>query len=230
MTAVKYERKYYYRGSKASDYEASRIGRNAPPLSRFRWNIEQKAMRVIAESLASPATVLDIPCGTGRYFPIFAEAGHRIIGADISRDMLATIPEGRRVRSVSALQADIARIPLGDQAVDHIIAMRVWSFLPDSVRRSALEEWRRVARQSTFVQVRFNGELAYDGIDAIKIESDEHFPTQSETIAPEQSAKWPTFHSFSSMVEAAGLMICKIYSLDWGSDFGPVAICELTAK
>jgi len=34
-------------------------------------------------------TVLDAPCGTGRYFPMLAAAGHRVAGADQSAGMLA---------------------------------------------------------------------------------------------------------------------------------------------
>jgi SAM-dependent methyltransferase len=35
------------------------------------------------------ATVLDAPCGTGRYFPLIAAAGHRVVGIDQSPGMLA---------------------------------------------------------------------------------------------------------------------------------------------
>jgi len=41
-------------------------------------------------SLIPPGgTVLDVPCGTGRYFPLVAAAGHRVAGADQSAGMLA---------------------------------------------------------------------------------------------------------------------------------------------
>jgi ubiquinone/menaquinone biosynthesis C-methylase UbiE len=33
--------------------------------------------------------VLDAPCGTGKYFPVVAAAGHRVVGADQSAGMLA---------------------------------------------------------------------------------------------------------------------------------------------
>ena len=33
--------------------------------------------------------VLDAPCGTGRYFPLVAAAGHRVVGIDQSTNMLA---------------------------------------------------------------------------------------------------------------------------------------------
>ena len=33
--------------------------------------------------------VLDVPCGTGKYFPVAAAAGHRVVGADQSAGMLS---------------------------------------------------------------------------------------------------------------------------------------------
>ena len=47
-------------------------------------------------------TVLDAPCGTGKYFPSVAAAGHRVVGADQSARMLAQAgawPGWQRVRS-----------------------------------------------------------------------------------------------------------------------------------
>lgn len=48
-----------------------------------------RALRLIPAG----ATVLDAPCGTGKYFPLVAAAGHRVAGVDQSAGMLA---EARR--------------------------------------------------------------------------------------------------------------------------------------
>ena len=45
-------------------------------------------VRVLARCHAA-ATILDAPCGTGRYFPVVAAARHRVVGADQSAGMLA---------------------------------------------------------------------------------------------------------------------------------------------
>ena len=43
-----------------------------------------------ALSLIRPGgMVLDVPCGTGKYFPLVAAAGHRVAGVDASAGMLA---------------------------------------------------------------------------------------------------------------------------------------------
>src|SRR5262245_30881509 len=50
-------------------------------------------------SLIPPGgTVLDAPCGTGKYFPMLAAAGHRIVGIDQSPGMLAQA----RARGIAA--------------------------------------------------------------------------------------------------------------------------------
>jgi len=57
-------------------------------------------------------TVLDAPCGTGKYFPLVAAAGHRVTGADGSAGMLAQAA----VRGIASLLAHTA---LQDLAYDH---------------------------------------------------------------------------------------------------------------
>ncbi len=44
-----------------------------------------RALRLIAPG----GLVLDAPCGTGKYFPLVAAAGHRVVGVDQSAGMLA---------------------------------------------------------------------------------------------------------------------------------------------
>jgi len=51
------------------------------------------------------AKILDAPCGTGRYFPIVAAAGHRVLGADQSAAMLAQA----RARGI-AVALDLVRL------------------------------------------------------------------------------------------------------------------------
>ena len=49
------------------------------------------------------AMILDAPCGTGRYFPMVAAAGHRVLGADQSSGMLAKAAGTSGIRRTAAL-------------------------------------------------------------------------------------------------------------------------------
>ena len=68
----------------AYDAEAATYDRHPYP------NKPQQAwVRRLLTLCPEHATVLDAPCGTGRYFPLIAAAGHRVVGIDQSAGMLA---------------------------------------------------------------------------------------------------------------------------------------------
>jgi cyclopropane fatty-acyl-phospholipid synthase-like methyltransferase len=50
---------------------------------------QQAWVRRLLATCPAGATVLDAPCGTGRYFPLVADAGHHVVGIDQSAEMLA---------------------------------------------------------------------------------------------------------------------------------------------
>ena len=80
----------HYHGKNASLYEEKR--RHKP-----MWEREQKAVAAFVER----GVVLDVPCGTGRFFDIYKAKGLGFLGLDISADMLAQArrkdPEARLV-------------------------------------------------------------------------------------------------------------------------------------
>ncbi len=57
--------------------------------------------------------VLDAPCGTGKYFPVIAGAGHRVAGVDASAGMLARAAS--RGIAVTLVQAALQDLSYADQ-------------------------------------------------------------------------------------------------------------------
>ena len=55
----------------------------------YPTQVQQEWVARLLARCPAAATLLDAPCGTGRYFPIVAAAGHRVAGADQSAGMLA---------------------------------------------------------------------------------------------------------------------------------------------
>lgn len=184
------------------------------------------AVERIADALPGGTTVLDLPCGTGRFFPIFTRRGHRVFGGDVSRDMLAAVPNSRRGSGgVLRLRCEAERIPLPDQSVDTVLAMRFWSFLPDAVRRQVLAEWRRVARRGVYVQVRFRAEVGAPTCFS-RFRSPQSMDVD-EGVTPRQRGLWPTLSDFAGMTARAGFAITATIALDWGPVTDPVIICQL---
>lgn len=68
--------------------------------------------RLCAREHVQPRSVLDLACGTGSLSLLLARRGYRVIGADLSSDMLAeaeqkaqALPENRPFSSVSPCSA-----------------------------------------------------------------------------------------------------------------------------
>jgi SAM-dependent methyltransferase len=66
------------------DAEAATYGDHEYP-----WDMQQDWVARVLRLIPSGGMVLDAPCGTGKYFPLVAAAGHRVAGVDQSAGMLA---------------------------------------------------------------------------------------------------------------------------------------------
>jgi SAM-dependent methyltransferase len=226
LNGAAYARKHHYVGDKAKHYDAGRIGPQSSPIARHRWHEELRAVESIAAALPHASTILDIPCGTGRFFPILASHGHKVIGGDVSRDMLDAIPAEQAAQTdIRPIRADAEEIPLADGAVDTVLAVRFWSFLPDDARRRVLAEWRRVARHGVYVQVRVRTEPGSRPCVS-KFQPTDGAPID-DGVTPEQRANWPTAMEFARMAAEAGFAIDATIALDWGPTSDPVIICHL---
>src|SRR5262252_5581413 len=86
-----------------------------------------RALRLIPPG----GTVLDAPCGTGKYFPVLAAAGHPVVGADQSAGMLAHA----RARGIAVALEHVALQDLSyAQEFDGVITV-------DAMENIAPEDW-----------------------------------------------------------------------------------------
>ncbi|HEU5149618.1 MAG TPA: class I SAM-dependent methyltransferase [Iamia sp.] len=139
----------HYYGSTVRDYE--RIRRTDPI-----WTEEQNLVGAFLSGLRRRSTVLDVPLGTGRYLGHYDEGGHRIIGADLSREMLAaasaaageTVPGG-----LHPVRASVFALPLAAEAVDAVVCTRLLTWFGRRHVREALREIRRVSAGPVIVSL-----------------------------------------------------------------------------
>lgn len=107
-------------------------------------------------------SVLDLPCGTGRFWPVLAEVPNRVLwAADNSTDMIET---AKKVQppAISArfqcFQSSAMAIEMPDQAVDHIVCMRLLHHIHSVADRlQILREFHRVTRHSVTVSLWVDG-------------------------------------------------------------------------
>ncbi|MFD0165775.1 class I SAM-dependent methyltransferase [Streptomyces decoyicus] len=91
--------------------------------------------------------VLDAGCGTGRALPALRAAvgpRGRVLGADLTPEMLRAAVRAGRDRDAALLLADVTRLPLADAALDAVFAAGLLSHLPDSA--GGLAELARAVR------------------------------------------------------------------------------------
>ncbi len=149
----KYDREHseYY-------YQKHRLGIE-PRLSHWRdVQLARKALKIAG----NPETVLDLPCGAGRFWPVLAEHPTRkVFAADNSKDMIAVALENcpkKIVSRFSGFQTSAFDINMPDESVDCIFSMRLMHHIGKSEHRiSMLNEFHRVSRDTLIISLWVDG-------------------------------------------------------------------------
>ena len=92
-------------------------------LARYRHRSDEAARAdlpflIPALGLGPGAKVLDLCCGAGRYARALADAGYRVVGVDLSPDLLRIARARSRGKGIRYLRADMRHLPLADGSMD----------------------------------------------------------------------------------------------------------------
>ncbi len=135
----------------ARGYEPKRFNKG----KMLKYDAFEKAFaQRLFEMVGSEAHIVDIPCGSGRFFNLFSKA-KKLVLADYSISMLKVCEEKfGSPDNVRLVQADISSIPLEDGWADLCFCMRLFHHIDnDKIRLIALQELSRVSRK--FVALSF---------------------------------------------------------------------------
>ncbi|MBI1996728.1 MAG: metalloregulator ArsR/SmtB family transcription factor [Deltaproteobacteria bacterium] len=108
----------------------------------------------IAKLLPRNLVVADVGCGTGSLSFELARFARKVIGIDLSGEMLRRareVAKEREIRNVDFRRADALKLPLDSRSVDAVFCVMVLHFLPDPER--AIAELCRVTRRGGSVIV-----------------------------------------------------------------------------
>jgi ubiquinone/menaquinone biosynthesis C-methylase UbiE/DNA-binding transcriptional ArsR family regulator len=103
----------------------------------------------IEKLLPQNLTVADIGCGTGSLTFELARFAGKVIGVDLSKEMLRrarAVAKEREVDNVEFRQGDALKLPLDSRSVDAAFCVMVLHFLPDPQR--AIADLCRITRPS----------------------------------------------------------------------------------
>lgn len=131
--------KYY--GAVAAGYDQKR--QHDP-----KWTLEQSIVEDMLSDLPKGSWVLDIPCGTGRFFKFYHDKGLIFRGMDKSMDMLQQAAHKVVDPHTARLAVgDVRSLGIPDKCVDASVMCRLTRWLSPDECRMALRELQRVSRK-----------------------------------------------------------------------------------
>ena len=124
-----------------------------------KGNALRAALRCLEADCGEPVrTLLDAPCGTGRFSALWEDRGLVPLGADLAHEML--VEARRKHPSAPYLCADMAILPVPDQGVDAAICVRFLHLVREPAQRvDFLRELRRVSRLGAVIDYRHSRTL-----------------------------------------------------------------------
>jgi len=143
---------HYQDPAVVASYDAERF---AGPRQRrstlAKWNAIRRGL---GEDFGRVGTVLDVPCGTGRFTELLLGAGKRVVNADRSRAMLLAARRKDAEARARLVECDAARLPFADASFDLVLSVRFFLHVPKGMRAGLLREMGRVSRRFVVVDVR----------------------------------------------------------------------------
>jgi ubiquinone/menaquinone biosynthesis C-methylase UbiE len=167
---------------------------------------ERRAVAKIFAGLDGCRSVLDVPCGAGRFARTLGQGGRVVIETDVAHEMVEIARRAHRL----GLQSDAAHLPFRNGAVDCVFSNRLLHhILPRDERAMFLREFHRVSRRwvvVTFFDYRMFATVrkALKKLKRAKVQYDEQ----------------PTFAQFATEVEACGFHVQEVVAT------GPVWVSE----
>ena len=161
-----------YSKQKADEYYEKHLSTFGRRFSN-RW--EQRMARRALQIAGNPSSVLDLPCGAGRFWDMLAKDPQRkLYAADYSEGMLVVAKELQVAEVASrfeVFQTSAFDIDMDDNAVDGILCMRLLHHVGEAQDRMRIyKEFHRVARETVCVSLWVDGN--YKAWRRAKLEAD----------------------------------------------------------
>lgn len=143
-------RKAYQNKEVVETYDAKRF-------TTFKGQIVDKKEKSLVEralkyaNINPPATIIDIPCGTGRVLVHLASKGFRIKGVDLSPETVSHAQQkAKRLHledNIAVEVGDAENLSYPDNSFDACISLRLFGHTPPDSRIRILQELRQITKR-----------------------------------------------------------------------------------
>lgn len=148
LSIFEYKRQRWNTKAAADEYD---IAQTSSGSIAFKNEIEKN----IIKRFVRGKKILDIGTGTGRVLEFLADQPLELIGADVSKHMLAAC-ETKLGKKVTLVQAECTNLPFENESFDTIISIDLLTHIHEW--KESLKEWIRVLRP--------NGRIIFDAWSA----------------------------------------------------------------
>ena len=162
QAVLKYSAKdSYLSGSSVEDYERERF---SGVFGRYRYLREQRAVSSLVEMLPDGASIVDCPCGNGRWWPILTRKAKYIIAFDISKGMLHHAEEGAKEFNIEidVKEGGAENLPLDSNSIDYVFSHALTKHLPVPIQYDVLAEFARISRFGVICSFGVFSHLTYE--------------------------------------------------------------------
>jgi SAM-dependent methyltransferase len=193
-----------YFGKIAEAYDQRRSG-------AARWRLEDEAVSRMLEPFAG-RVVLDLPVGTGRFVPIYKRLGCRLIGVDISSNMLSEARKKADEVGLADCQlkiGDATRLNPSEIAADVGVCIRLLNWLPAERAERAFTNIAAACREALVVGLRSIDLRAVEEKKRAALEQrlrEAHTKPMKEGLPPNGPH---SLASFEEWAEASGMTIVE---------------------
>lgn len=149
MREKTYKLKYLYQDRRVAEtYDETRF---VHPEGKSENEATRDALGRALRYVCVGSSILDIPCGTGRFTRFFIESDFRYCGGDISLEMMRVLmgkePGVASDRYTGLVCLDTGTLPFTDGSFDCVVSVKFLHFVPQIIRKSILREYRRVSKR-----------------------------------------------------------------------------------
>lgn len=137
-----------------SDYQSDQSARTYEQRSQYRGLVgrrrvaaETNVIGKLVEGIAPGSTVLDCPCGNGRWLAALSARAGRIVARDVSEGMVRAATDRAKgdMVPVDVRLGDAEHLDLEDGAVDYTFSYALMKHLPNEFQARVLREFARVS-------------------------------------------------------------------------------------
>jgi ubiquinone/menaquinone biosynthesis C-methylase UbiE len=150
--------------------------------------------------LKTGSLILDAGCGSGRDAEYIASHGFKVIGIDLSENMIREAKKWVTSKNVKLMKMDMQKMDFEDGKFDGLISISSFLHIPKNENKGAMMEFKRVLKKGGIMFVSLH-EGTGEGFEKREKYYDNSFFIKY--YKPEEVAK---------LLRSAGLEIIRIYS------------------